>query len=207
MVHSFIFLAITAWLGILGAIVNTNPTEDRFYFLAPEAGHIMALWSVLLVAHSLWTFRRSGMVTSTRTTVIENELSERLEANDIYLSDDPKDLFRLKGLLQDDLRKRSGSSVILPVFTIVNMMLWLPWAATAASTGAAWQIAPLLALGFTPIFLLNLWLRSRQEAWVQRQLEPRAVKRKLHTDAALRLTADGKLVDLDDETALRAAKS
>jgi hypothetical protein len=144
------------------------------------------------------------MVTSARTQAIEHELKERLQADDVYLSDDPKDLFRLKALLQDDLRKRSGSSAILLVFAVVNMMLWLPWAATAADTGTAWQMAPLLALGFVPIFLINLWLRARQEAWMQRQ--PRAVKRKPHQDAALRLTDDGELVEVE-ETALRTAKS
>jgi len=205
-VHSFIFIAITAWLGILGTIVNTNPTEERFYFLAPEAGHIMALWSMLLVAHGLWTFWRSGMTTTTRTQAIDPELNERLQADDVYLSDDPRDLFRLKALLHEDLRKRSGSNSILLIFTVVNMMLWLPWAATAADTGAAWQIAPLLALGFTPIFLLNFWLPSRQEAWVQRQLEPRPVKRKSHQDASLRLTGDGELIEVD-EAALRTVKS
>jgi hypothetical protein len=179
-----------------------NPGEYPGYFTSPSLASFMAGWSLLLLAHGLLTFRRSAASENAREKAIETEMRQRLEKQDTYLVEDERDLFRLHGLLNEDIKSRASPAVVLTVFTAINGLMWFVWALDSGGRDPfAWQMTPLLALAFMPLLFAVMNRRSKHDQELMHQLsenEQAAGKRKRRTseqERAVRLTDDGELVD------------
>ncbi len=145
LLHVILFGAGTAIVGTAAWSPYYDP--NRQYFINPVIGHWITLWSGVLLAHGLWSFWQSGSRTGRRDGVIESEMRERLQTDDIYLSDRPKDLFRLHGLLNDDIQKRANMIPTLLLFVFINACIWIPWTISGeADSSFAWMTAPILAV-------------------------------------------------------------
>src|SRR5437879_4514794 len=73
-VHLGLFLAaVLALLAIEHPIYYYNGGTS---FIEPNIGFAMTYWSVLLLLHSLWTYRRSGATAKVRERAVERELHE-----------------------------------------------------------------------------------------------------------------------------------
>jgi hypothetical protein len=131
--------------------------------------------------------------------------------DDSYLSEHPKDLFRLHALLEENIGKRARSVSLLMVYTTLNALIWLPWAIfDGARDSFAWMASPMLAvLIFLPLLLSTLLYRERNERALRQQIEtlsetPRddeiPVKYKHEPQRAMmRLSDDGELLEIEDE--------
>jgi hypothetical protein len=172
-----LFLLHFIVFGVGTAIIGTaawSPYYDpyRGYFINPVIGHWITLWSGILLAHGLCSFWRSGARAGRRDNVIEIEMRERLQADDMYLSDRPKDLFRLHGLLNDDIRKRAAMIPTLIFFAFLNACIWIPWTLGGqAATSFAWTTAWMLAVPALLSIIWVLWRGSRNETKLRKQLE------------------------------------
>lgn len=186
--------------GVIGT-ADWSPYYDPFrdYFINPTIGHWVSLWSVLLVAHGVWSFWRSRR----RDEAVESEMREQLQANDLYLSEHPKDLFRLHGLLSDDIRRRHRHIPLLVVFAVVNAFIWIPWTVTGeAGTSFAWQTSFLLVIPFILTLLWSIWRRVQHEKRLRKQLEAAFSWENREDDQNyerdMRLGNDGELITVDD---------
>src|SRR4051812_37175883 len=76
--HMVTFGVITAIIGSLAY----SPIWDQFrdYFIRPQYGQLVALWSGILVIHGLWTLWHSGARGGQRDQAIETEMRERLQS-------------------------------------------------------------------------------------------------------------------------------
>jgi hypothetical protein len=178
------------------------------YFMEPGMGFFMTVWSVLLVLHGLWLYRRSGSAAAVREQAVEREIQARLEQGDTALLEDQRRVFRIRGLLDEDIRQRAGLNVALLTFLAVNVGTWLVWASHGAVDSYTWQMTIPTALAFLiPAFVLNLWRRRRRDTRLRSLMSERTVaagkaKRKLSFDdiaeRAVHLSDDGELVNLDN---------
>ena len=154
-------------------------------------------WSIILLLHGLWTFFRSGAWGGRRSQVIETEMRERVRSDDSYLTQDSRDLFRLHGLLEEDVRRRSGMMVVpLTLFTVINAVLWI------AEQGGlydalVWWMPVTMSLFLLPILMVNRWQLRRHEGKLRDLLASgealSAVKPKRE---ALRFAGDDELLDI-----------
>jgi hypothetical protein len=207
-VHLALFLAaVLALLGIEHPMYYYNGYTSSF--IRPDLGFAMTFWSVLLLIHSLWTFRRSGATGKVRERAIERELQERLEQDDTQLLNDQRRVFRIRGLLDEDIRQRSGHFVGLLGFLILNAATWFVWAANGGRDSYTWQMTiPTAIAVLAPALALNLFRRRRRDQKLQALMSDHLVqvakgKRKLSFDdlaeRTVRLSDDGELVHADDD--------
>ena len=209
LLHSILFVVVTGLL--LMTLTAGTPNFYTGYFILPPIGYAMTAWSVLLLLHTFWTYARSGATASRRNEMIEREMSERVQNEDTYLSDNPKDLFRIYGLLEEDIQKRAAIFNILRIFATLNMIVWLGSALRDGLTSSfAWQSVIGIGLAFLPVLAFNAWQRSRHEGRVRKLLssatpadeQPEPLK----NDRLLRLADDGELVDYEVDKPKRSSE-
>ncbi len=209
LVHLVLFLGM---IGYLMWDLRYTLTPETGYFMQRDRAEFMFSWSLLLGAHTVFTYVRSGLRAGRRDRVIEHELRERLELDDTRLLSDPRDAFRLHGLLADNIQQRARAIMPLFAFLLVMLTIWfLSGTGVVGSliyTSFAWQMTLLLAVPFGMWLLVAQALRSRVDARQQRELTRYAdyadkakPKRDDFDPAALALSDDGELVayDADDE--------
>jgi hypothetical protein len=204
------WLFLNAAVFIIVALAMIGTLTPAHYYIEPTIGYGMALWSLLLAAHGIWTYTRSSAVARRRSQAIDNEIHERVENDDTYLSDNPKDLFRLHRLLEEDIRKRSWVISLGTGYTFLNALIWIPWAVMGADSLFAWMLTPFLALMVVlPLLgiaqLARVWhehgLRHQMEGFSEgiRSQEESPKPKRDSIQSALRLTADGELVAIEDK--------
>jgi hypothetical protein len=200
--HTLLFGAGAPIIGLLDFYV----LRGSYYFpylVQPAFGQIVALWSGALFLHGIWAFLRSGAMGSARGKAIEAEMRARLEQDDSYLSDNPKDLFRLHGLLEDDVRKRSGIFWLMLTVTFINALIWIPWALYEPTTSFGWFFGTLLSVCYLPALLWAGWRRGRREGKLRKQMEQlfdHPADERDYWNTSQRLTQvndDGELVDYE----------
>jgi len=174
------------------------------WFVYPLNGHLVSLWSGILLAHGLWTYWQSGARAGRRDHVIESEMRERIKNDDLFLSDRPKDLFRLHGLLNDDIQKRASMTPTLLLFAFINACVWIPWTlAGHASDSFAWMVAMMLVIPFIVAVVWNVWQRVRHEAQLRKKLEQyfsnEQIDNEPFDEREMRLSEDGdELITVDE---------
>jgi hypothetical protein len=166
----------------------------------------MAGWSVLLLLHGLWTFFHSGTWGNRRSTVIEAEMRERVGNQDSYLVEDARDLFRLHGLLEEDLRRRAGPTTLLALFTIANAFLWISTQGGLYNS-SVWWLPAFVTLLLLPFVVFNLLSNRRHERALRDLMASDAPLPdvKLKRDANY-LSNDGELLEIIDEESYQKAK-
>lgn len=179
------------------------------YFVEPNAGYVMAFWSFLLAAHALFTYFRSGASSRQRSAAIEAEMRERVRNDDSYLSDNPKALFRVHGILEDDLHKRSSAIGLLTLYSIANAAMWIPWAIfTDLRDSFTWTMTPAIALLLMlPLLGFSAFSAGKRERALRQQMEnlsensrEEAPKQKRFVESShMRLTDDGELMMIEDD--------
>jgi hypothetical protein len=204
--HTLVFGVSALLIGLLGFYYFKPPFDFydlNYYFISPGFGQFVALWSGGLFLHGLWAFLRSGALGGARSRVIEAEMRARLEQDDSYLSDNPKDLFRLHGLLEDDVRKRSGIFWLMLTVVFINAFAWIPWAITTPSDSVGWTMGILLGSGYLPVLAWSGWRRGRREGKLRKQMEQlfdHPADKRDYWNTSQRLTQvsdDGELVDYE----------
>lgn len=193
--HVTIFALVTTLAGILGSMTSRWP-YGQWYFVAPEAGYVMAVWSLLLLLHTGVAYWSSGLNVFRRGQAIEKEMRKRLASDDTYLGADPADLFELHSRLHADVGLRASALPLYLVLTTLNALVWLMFATQGAFTNFAWIGVPMLALMFTPFIVRKNRQIARHERSLIERVTPVA-KRKRHHEAAYRLAEDGELVEID----------
>jgi hypothetical protein len=199
----WLFIHITVFVLTPTVVFLTTPwlwwTSGYPYVVDPVIGGIMAGWGVALLLHGLWTFYRSGAWGNTLSHTVETEMHERVENNDSYLVQDARDLFRLHGLLEDDIQRRASATITpLAVFTVLNGLLWIVERG-GTYTSFAWYIAPFMALLLLPILAFNLWRVGRHERKLRDLLataKPSSMEPKRDV---LHLADDGEVLDIIEE--------
>ena len=211
-------------IAVLALLISTMypinyPYVPRSHFMNATASYLMTLWSIALLGHGVWAYRKSGASASRRAQAVENELNLRLERGDTDLLDNPRQVFRLQALLNEDIRQRAGLFAPIMLFLMLNAVTWAAWAVQGASTSYTWQMTVPTALALLlPPLAVNAFRRARRNRRIMRlltedQTSSAALKPKRSTDvereAAYRLSDDGELVPIieDDEyVAARKAK-
>jgi hypothetical protein len=201
----FLLHAIT--FGVGAAIVGTagwSPYYDSFrnYFIDPAYGFIIGSWSALLLIHGLWSYWHSGAHGAKRNEAIEREMRQRVEAHDLYLSDHPKDLFRLHCLINSDIRSRASMISVLLTFIVINAVIWIPWAILEADSSFAWQMAPMLVIPLLLALTWNFWRRGRHEVKLRNQMEQlfgsQSYQEDDYPEREMRLSDSDELVTVDE---------
>lgn len=177
-------------------------TFSPYYFIDPTYGFGFTVWSVILLGHTLWSFSRSGASGGRRGEMIEREMRERVQNDDTYLSDNPKDLFRIHGLLDEDIQKRAGVFYSLRFFAVVNALIWLGSAVSDGLTSSfAWQFVPMMAIAFLPVLAVSAWRRSRHEGRIRKLLSSATPSQEQNipyeNERLVRLLDDGELIDYE----------
>lgn len=199
--HTLVFGVSALLIGLLGFYSFRNPNVLDYYFILPGLGQFVAVWSGGLFLHGLWAFVRSGALGGARGKAIEAEMRARLEQGDSYLSDNPKDLFRLHGLLEDDVRKRSGIFWLMLTAIFINALIWIPWAIYEPYSSFGWLIGLFLGMGYLPALAWSAWRRGQREGKLRKQMEQlfdHPTDEREYWNASQRLTQvsdDGELVD------------
>jgi hypothetical protein len=167
LIHAFVF----------GIVVFLMPTfvmsSDRFRidYIDRSYGFLVATWSGLLFIHGLWTYWHSGANKGKRDKFTEYVMRQGLENDDLYLSKNPKDLFRLHALLNNDIRTRSSMSLVLLFFSFLNALNWIPWALSDPGGPGAWWSSPSIVAPFLLALGINFWWRRRHEVRLTDQME------------------------------------
>ncbi len=206
--HLALFLlAVIAFVTIRYGQYSVNPWPG--YGLEPGLAYAMTFWSILLLIHGLWAYRRSGAAGAARERAVERELEKRIGQDDTGLLADHRRVFRIRGLLDEDIRLRSGLFIWLLSFLAVNATTWVIWASAGARSSYTLQMTIPTAIAFVaPALVLNLWRRRRRDRKLQRLMSEQApqaakAKRKRSFDEmaerAVRLSDDGELVNADDD--------
>jgi hypothetical protein len=209
---TLLLLHISAFvLATIFLVATRNFYEANGYFIEMNKGYFMAAWSLLLVVHAIWTYANSGAAPWRRSEAIEREVRERVRNDDSYLSQNPKDLFRVHGLLESDIAKRSSAVALMSIYGVVNAFIWVPWAAFSfARDTFAWQVSPILAIGILlPLLGFSLFSNAGREKALRKQMEnlgePSATRedapkqKRYAQDTHMRLTDDGELLTLEME--------
>lgn len=160
----------------------------------------MVGWSVVLLLHGLWIFFRSGAWGARRSQVIETEMRERLRSDDTYLTQDSRDLFRLHGLLEEDVQRRTGTTTtLLSLFTVVNVVSWIA-ARGGLYDALIWWLPAAVFLLLLPILIVSRWQLRRHEGRLRELLASgEAVPAVKPKREALRFAGDDELLDIIDE--------
>jgi hypothetical protein len=160
---------------------------------------VMLGWSSFLLLHTVLAWRRSGVMSARREEIVEHEMRERLEKGDSYLGDNPKDAFRIFGLLEEDILKRAGIFYTLGTYNLLNVLIWCgSLFSDGLKSSFAWQMVPLLGVLFLPVLLYGFWRRSRHEAKVKKligAIVENEADEKPKIDRLVYLSDDGELVD------------
>jgi hypothetical protein len=210
----FLHLVIFLIANIVPTI--THPRAAYYYdgavYVNSVIGYLMLFWSLLLVGHALWTFSRSAAWASSRSQAIETELSEQMQSENTYLSDNPKGLFRIHDMLENDLRHRSSAVWWMTVYSGVNVFVWTASVFSAPEGSFAWHMMTIIALAILlPVLALTVLrnelheqkLRKEMEGFVDRSRISRKQKRVPDAEMQaryLRLADDGELM-MDDPKA------
>ena len=203
LLHTIAFGVGAAYIGYCGLMGwplywtrNDVPLIDSSY------GFIVACWSSLLLVHGLWTYWRSGAHGGKRDEVIEGEMHKHVQADDLYLSHHPRDLFRLHGLLNDDIRTRASIIPVLLVFISINALIWIPWDILQPGSPFAWRASPLLIIPLLLALAWNIWWRGRHNSQIREQLESLFSNQPIEADydpeREVHLSDDGELVTVDE---------
>lgn len=208
--HLALFLLFVLYCTMIGYFYISPPYYfDRPYFIDPDAGVFVTIWSVVLFFHSLRAYRRSGASGERREDTIEGELRERLAQDDTLLLSDRHQAFRIHALLAEDIQQRARDFTTILLFSGINAVVWVLWALAGATTPVAWTITSLLTLlMLLPLLIISRSRRRRHEqklietitSW---NVQPQVAKHKRQTpdyedDYSVRLAEDGELVEWDD---------
>lgn len=200
--NRWLFIHVAAFVITPSVVYLTTPwlwwSPGYPYVVNPVIGAVMAGWAIALMLHGLLTYFRSGTWGSTLSHAVETEMRERVENNDSYLVQDARDLFRLHGLLEDDVRQRANATITpLVVFTVLNGVLWVvERGGSYAST--AWYVAPFMALALLPILALNFWRMTQHERKL-RDLLATADPNFGAKPKRLELADDGEVLDIIED--------
>lgn len=175
----------------------------NYYFYEPGAAQIFTLWSGVLFLHGLFTFLRSGVFSGRREAIIEREMRKRLQDDVHFLSDNPQDLFRLHGLLYEDVGRRAKPFWLLSLFSTLNGIGWWVWYYMSSQRSSVMGDAVLLA---APILLVLLAIVAARQARytheMQKQMRENAQNtvspKQLRREPAYRLEEDGELITIDE---------
>jgi hypothetical protein len=169
------------------------------YVVDPVIGGIMFVWAIALMLYGLLTYFRSGAWESTLSHAVETEMRERLENNDSYLVQDAHDLFRLHGLLEEDVRRRARATIRpLAFFAVINGLLWM------VERGGTYSMTPRTVTPFLALLLLimlafNFWQVRRHERKLrdlQATADPSSMKPKRDV---LHLSDDGEMLEIIED--------
>jgi len=201
LLHTIVFAISATVIG--SAAYSPIYYEFRDYFIRPGYGQFVALWSGILLIHGLLSFWRSGARAGKRDMVIENEMRERLQNDDFYLSDQPRDLFRLHSLLNEDIQNRSSLITTLLTFVVINAFIWIPWALSSPSDSFAWTLSLWLIPPFVIAIVWNIIRRGRHDKRIRKQLEAYFVNEHIGDDDSdyereIRLSNNEELVTVDE---------
>lgn len=155
--HILLFVAVDIF-----ALSSYTRHPSGMTFASLSMAQVMLVWSVVLLAHGVWSLVRSGAWTNRRSRVIEQEMRERFEQADTYLVQDERDWFRIHGLLENDVRARSSAAQWLTLFTVINALNWIG-SGGGYMTSYPWQITPMLALVLVPVLAFAAWRSGRRE--------------------------------------------
>jgi hypothetical protein len=203
LLHTLVFGIGATALGIIGFQSYYNPFD--YYYVDPSMGHIVGLWSGILLLHGLWFYWRSGAHGGRRDQTIASEMRERLQNDDLYLSDHPKDLFRLHNLLNNDIRIRASMIPVLVFFSFLNVLIWLPWALNDAHSPWAWTNAQILIVPLLLALGWNFAARRRHEVKLRQQMEQlfgsqqtQSSEDEYGAEREMRLSENDELVTVDE---------
>lgn len=202
LLHVIIFGVGASIVGIEG----WSPYYDAYrdYFINPSHGILVAGWSILLLVHGVWSYWQSGMRAGKRDEAIEREMREKIRANDLYLGDHTKELFRLHGLLNTDIRIRSSMIQVPIFFVFINAIIWITGTTIDyGRTPFSWTIAPFLIPPLVLVLFWNMWRRGQHEARLRRQLQQYfssdPIDDERSDEREMRLSNDGdELVTIDE---------
>jgi hypothetical protein len=202
--HMALFLV--AILAILMFVIP-GQTNGYPYFIEPGVGALFAIWSIVLMLHGARSFRRSGAIPRRREPAIEEEISERVEQGDTVLLEDVRQVFRVRALLNQDIRQRAGILAVINAFLIFNAFVWVMWTLQGATSSYTWQMTIPTAIVFLlPAFALNALRRVRRDRKLARMLagldnrvEVPKRKRLLDDEVFVRLSDDGELEEIFEE--------
>lgn len=182
---------------------------------ATGANLLMFGWSLLLALHGLLAYRNAGTGQAQRNFALERELAERVDAGDTELLATPRHAFRVRALLDEDIRQRAGWIVGVDAFLLGNVVFWLSLLFMGTRYSSPWPVVPMLAfLWFPGIYVVNQVRRRLRDGKLRTILAVRPAtmagamqaKQKRSFDAELerysRLTDDGELVDIPEDWAV-----
>jgi Na+/melibiose symporter-like transporter len=215
--HIGLFLIAVLALLITTLYPINYPYVPRSHFIDAGASYLMTVWSIALLGHGVWVYRKSGASANTRARAVENEINQRLEHEDTELFDNPRQVFRLQAVLNEDIRLRAGLFTPITLFLMLNAVTWAAWAVQGASTSYTWQMTiPTALVILLPPLAVNTWRRNRRNRRIMRLLTNEyAVSEKPKRtaedarDAVYRLSDDGELVQIveeDEPLAMRKAR-
>jgi hypothetical protein len=188
-------------------VLTSRPPDAPSYWrqLPMSIGIPLALWSLALLGHGVWVYRKSGASAKAREAAINHQLEERLDEGDTELLNTQREAFRLHGLLEEDIRKRSGTYTATLLFLALNLVGWVIYAASQRDGTFPWNALPLTILCLAPATLVNFLRRVQREReyaalfdnWsAQGDSSVRQSKPKRREDeSTVRLSDDGELVE------------
>lgn len=191
------------FMAVIATISYFSPTlYFQGTFQLAVSGMLM-LWSFALAGHGFLVYRTAGASGRARELAINRQLEERLTQGDTELLNNPRDVFRIHGLLEDDIRKRSGTLLALLSFLVLNAAGWLIYIGSSGESLYPWNLLAFAFLILTPALIINFlrrWLRERRYAalfsyWAAQPEVGRTKEKRREDDAALRLSDDGELIE------------
>lgn len=204
LIHTALFALWTPiWLAIY-----TDRTSARDGFVSQPMAQFMMVWSIVLLAHGLWTWLRSGAWAGARSRAIEREMRD-VALDDTFFAQDERDLFRLHGMLDEDIRSRANNVLVLVAFTFINAINWIG-SGGGHMTSYPWQITPFLAVVvLLPVLIFNLSRSERKtrhltQIMTSGETAPKA--KRTHQPEFMYLTDEGEALEIieDDEKPKRA---
>lgn len=165
LLHSSIFIIVSlSWMSNNLALDEYSP-----YFLPPNVSQMIGVWSLILLIHSAWTYRASGVYAGARSWAIEQQIREQVENDGVYLDEDSEQLFRVRGLLDEDIRQRAGIHKVLFIFTILNAMMWGLHLLVDRGSLVAWHGTQLLIITTVVLLGFAAYDRFLHERWMHKQ--------------------------------------
>lgn len=142
-IHSIIF--VMAALGLMTRYLSLLGYSP--YFIHPTVSYTLGAWSTVLLLHAAFVYRRAGVFGNAREQAIEAEMRACIDADEFYLNDEPHNLFRLHGLLDEDIRQRAGLQRPLFSFIILNLLIWALHVIIGPGSLVAWHGTLMLLIG------------------------------------------------------------
>lgn len=112
--HALLFTLFAVVAGFTTSSLSGNGMMNGLVYW------IIFFWTVILGAHTLYTFLRSGAWSGTRETAIPNEVLDAGSQNDLS----QEEMIALHRQLSDDIRQRSGVFYRLAAISAGNLLLW-----------------------------------------------------------------------------------